>query len=78
MQKHAHTALPPTLLLQALMTAVTVSHVVRCQVKSEVQVLERCIETAELLGVIHLALCSHQQGLVMRWKTRLKAYIDPG
>ena len=45
---------------------------------SDMQVLQRCIATAELVGVIHLALCNHEQGLVMRWKTRLKAYIDAG
>lgn len=42
-----------------------------------VQVLEKCLEAAPG-GIIHLALCGNQKGLVLRWKTRLKAYIDPG
>lgn len=42
------------------------------------QVLEKCLEAAPPGGVIHLALCGDKQGLIMRWKTRLKAYIDPG
>ena len=42
------------------------------------QVLEKCLEAAPPGGVIHLALCGDQKGLIMRWKTRLKAYIDPG
>ena len=36
------------------------------------------MEGVELGGVIHLALCGDEKGLIMRWKTRLKAYIDPG
>jgi len=36
------------------------------------------VEAAETVGVVHLALRSDQQGLITRWKTRLKAYIDPG
>lgn len=45
---------------------------------SGLQVLEKCLETAEPGGVIHLALCEDEKGLIMRWKTRLKAYVDPG
>lgn len=36
------------------------------------------MEAAGTVGVVHLALHSDQQGLITRWKTRLKAYIDPG
>ncbi len=36
------------------------------------------MEAAGTVGVVHLALNSDQQGLITRWKTRLKAYIDPG
>lgn len=45
---------------------------------SGAQVLEKCLEGVEPGGVIHLALCGDQKGLILRWKTRLKAYIDPG
>jgi len=36
------------------------------------------VEAAGTVGVVHLAVNSDQQGLITRWKTRLKAYIDPG
>lgn len=36
------------------------------------------MEAAGTVGVVHLALHADQQGLITRWKTRLKAYIDPG
>ena len=36
------------------------------------------MEAAGAVGVVHLALHSDQRGLITRWKTRLKAYIDPG
>ncbi|KAL0020138.1 hypothetical protein WJX77_006173 [Trebouxia sp. C0004] len=45
---------------------------------STMQALEACVEAAGTVGVVHLALHSDQQGLITRWKTRLKAYIDPG
>lgn len=39
--------------------------------------MERCLEGVEP-GVIHLALCGDETALITRWKTRLKAYVDPG
>ena len=48
------------------------------QLDLAMQALEAGLSAAGSLGVIHLALHSSQQGLVTSWKTRLKAYIDPG